>query len=294
MTPETLPDRVTFLQAPLAVVASVAPPAVFYSVGGTRRHAVFSGLPAQGDAYARWTRDQMLAAEELLFRHGVRHLFMMMGPPAQFKEVTEDYREHLWRWIDWGLAGAEAMQRYQQMGWRVHLLYREYIPELRSMGERLEAANPPESDHNLWYIIVPGYELPWRAMGDVILQVNPQTPAQAVQAFYGEPVPPISLYLGSGKPVFSSAWLPPFLTGSEKIQCYWLQKPGYSLDESQLRVIFYDYAYLRQTWQADKGGRAEQALVYRHAWESAPVLGLGRRLGAYWYPSPFPPVQPEE
>ncbi|HXF63764.1 MAG TPA: hypothetical protein VNK95_19220 [Caldilineaceae bacterium] len=57
-----------------------------------------------------------------------------------------------------------------------------------------------------------------------------------------------------------------------------------------MRTILYDYAYVRPTWQADKTGRAEQALKYRQAWEDPPVVGLGVRLGPFWYPAPIPPV----
>ena len=51
---------------------------------------------------------------------------------------------------------------------------------------------------------------------------------------------------------------------------------------------FYDYAYLRATWQADKEGRATAARAHRSIWESAQTLGLGTRLGPFWYPAPFP------
>ena len=77
--------------------------------------------------------------------------------------------------------------------------------------------------------------------------------------------------------------LPPLLF--EEIQCYWTQRPGYSLTEVELRTIFYDRAYLRATWRPDKTGRERDALRHRHAWgEHAPLIGLGRKLGPYWYP----------
>jgi len=79
--------------------------------------------------------------------------------------------------------------------------------------------------------------------------------------------------------------LPPALMG--QVQCYWSQQPGYTLTETQLRTILYDYAYLRHTWQKEKLERAKEALVHRQAWEEGPILGLGIRLGPFWYPAPM-------
>ncbi len=59
------------------------------------------------------------------------------------------------------------------------------------------------------------------------------------------------------------------------------------MDEKQLRAIFYDYAFLRQTWKEDKSGRADKALAQRELRERGDVLGLGTRKGPFWYPVPF-------
>ena len=93
----------------------------------------------------------------------------------------------------------------------------------------------------------------------------------------------MSIYLGTVKPLLSVLQLPPLLVTSE-VQCYWSLRPGYSLDEKQLRSILYDYAFTRQTWQENKTGRAQQALVQRDIWERGDILGLGKRLGPFWYP----------
>jgi hypothetical protein len=85
--------------------------------------------------------------------------------------------------------------------------------------------------------------------------------------------------------MFSFELIPPLLVG--QVQGYWSQQPGYSLTEAQLRTIFYDYAYLRPTWREEKLERAREALVHRQAWEEGPILGLGMRLGPFWYPAPM-------
>jgi len=82
----------------------------------------------------------------------------------------------------------------------------------------------------------------------------------------------------------------------DETQCYWLQKPGYGIEEESLRKIIYDYAYTRKTWLKDKTGRAEQALAHRDVWEKAPILGIGIRFGPFWHPAPFtlPETQKQE
>jgi hypothetical protein len=55
----------------------------------------------------------------------------------------------------------------------------------------------------------------------------------------------------------------------------------------QLRTIFYDYAYLRPTWQEEKIERAKAASTHQKAWENGPILGLGMRLGPFWHPAPM-------
>ena len=77
----------------------------------------------------------------------------------------------------------------------------------------------------------------------------------------------------------------------DETQCYWTQRPGYSLDDAALRQILFDYAYQRRTWQADKSDRYSDVLAQRDAWEQAPTLGIGQRLGRYWFPQQSPEVQ---
>jgi hypothetical protein len=103
---------------------------------------------------------------------------------------------------------------------------------------------------------------------------------------YGEAIPPITLFLSSGKPSFSLNLLPPLLVGN--VQCYWRQQPGHSLTEPEWRTILYDYAYTRSTWRQDKEGRAEQALAHLEIWKNAPTLGIGTQLGPFWYPAAIP------
>jgi len=277
-----------FLTGPRAAVQGVAPPAMIYAAAGTRRSAALAGLGSQSEEYVIWSRRQMLEACALIFDHGVRHIFTILASPGQFSEVGR-YRARLVDWILWGLSSPEAAADFARRGWRVRLLTDPSIPQLDELQQKLaapESATSAASDYKtLWFLVVPDVDAPWRWALDAIHRSRARTQAEAIRALYGEDVPPISLFLGFGKPVIAPDLVPPLL--GRAVNCYWSQRPGYQLSETEFRQVLYDYAFLRATWQADKSGRGEEALATRSAWEAGPVLGLGMRLGPFWYPQPF-------
>jgi hypothetical protein len=275
------PSLEAFLAAPIDQVARVAPATVIFAPGGTRRSAVLAGISPQSDDYARWTRERMIKCSDLFFQLGVRHLFMSVMRPPQLAEVGR-YRERILDWLDWGLAGPEALADYARFKWRVRLFGTDELEKLSTTAERLRQATLEQSTPTLWYYIVPSADSPWQWVFSAMRRTQAYTTADLMRALYGEEIPLATLYLAFGKPMFVPDLLPPLLSGN--IQCYWTQRPGYELDESVLRRIIYDYAYLRPTWTRDKSSRYSDVEAQRSLWEQSPVLGLGRRVGAFWYP----------
>jgi hypothetical protein len=223
----------------------------------------------------------MIKCSEVFFRLGVRHLFMSVMRPPQMAEVGR-YRDRLLDWLDWGLAGPEALADYARLGWRVRLLGTEGLGKLDAAAERLRQAMPGTDTPALWYYVVPEAESPWQWVRAALRKTEGDTTADVVRALYGEDVPLATLYLAFGKPMFVPDLLPPLLSGD--VQCYWTQRPGYTLDDRSLRRIIYDYAYLRPTWTRNKSARYADVEAQRAIWEQAPTLGLGQRVGAFWYP----------
>jgi hypothetical protein len=275
------PSLATFLDAPAERVASIAPATVIFAPGGTRRSAVLAGISPQSDEYASWTRERMVKCSELFFKLGVHHLFMSVMRPPQLAEVGR-YRDRLLDWLDWGLAGPEALADYARLGWRVRLLGADELGQLGTAAERLRQAMPGTTTPTLWYYVVPEAESPWKWVRDALHRTEGNTSSDVIRALYGEELPLATLYLAFGKPMFVPDLLPPLLSGD--VQCYWTQRPGYTLDERTLRQIIYDYAYLRPTWTRDKSSRYADVEANRSLWQQSPVLGLGRRVGAFWYP----------
>lgn len=286
MSADSHPNLEEFLAAPIEGVVQVAPATMIYATGGTRRAAALAGIPS-GDEYARWSRLRMLKSLELIFRLGVRHLIAPVGRPQMFAERGL-YRDRVFYWMKSGLAGPESLEFYRATNWRVRLVVAgDRIPELADIADTLDRATSDATGPNLWFLTTLDYDQVWSWIGRAFVN-GARTRAEAVRALFGDDIPPATMLLSFGKPLVALDHLPPLLF--EEIQCYWTQRPGYSLTERELRTILYDYAYLRSTWRQDKTGRAEEALAHRAAWEHGPTIGLGMHLGPFWYPAPiYPP-----
>ncbi|MBV8882537.1 MAG: hypothetical protein JO235_00855 [Chroococcidiopsidaceae cyanobacterium CP_BM_RX_35] len=285
MTVDSCPNLEEFLAAPIKEMEPVVPTTIIYATGGTRRAAALAGIPIN-EEYPRSSHPHMLRSWELIFHFGVQHLIAPAGRPQIFAERSL-YRDRVLHWMKWGLAGSESLDFYRAANWRVRLIVAgNSISELSDIAATLEQATSAATGPNLWFLTTLDYDNLWSWIGKAFAN-GACTKAEAVRALFGADIPPAKLLLSFGKPLVALDHLPPLLY--EEIQCYWTQRPGYSLTERELRTILYDYAYLRPTWRQDKTGRAEEALLHRAAWEHGPTIGLGTHLGPFWYPAPIDP-----
>ncbi len=109
--------------------------------------------------------------------------------------------------------------------------------------------------------------------------------AELVRAYYGDDAPPLTVYVGSGRPRLGQL-RPPFLGGDEDL--YWAQAPLMRLRPETWRRIAYDHLWSRRThsardYAADPDSR--RALVRSLAAVDGQVVGVGARhpLG-FWQP----------
>jgi len=273
-----------FQNLPIEKIALIAPETMIFAAGGTRRRAVLAGINPISDEYPRWSFEQMMICFDLFFQHGVRHIITHAIIPTQYQEVTKGYQDNLIQWVSWHLSNSEAIAKFRQMGVRVRLMGAEFIPELKPLAEKLLNFPAGAGAPTIWFTVTPTATSPWDAMLTAIHRSGAKTQAEAIEAQFGEAIPPVSLYIGSGKPGIFPAVVPPLLIG--KMQCYWSQSPGFITDAKIVKTIFYDFAFTRKTWIEDKSGRAEMVLENPEIWEGAPILGLGVRLGPFWFPAP--------
>ena len=279
----SFPSFEEFNALPKSHISAHVPETVIYNVSGSRRAAALIGKPTAGDGYLIWSHRQMIRCLKILFDHGVKNVLMPAVTPGLFKETTENYREHLWRWIDWGFASDETLAEFQELNWNVRIIFSEFIPELGHTHERLNQIEMKEGRPNLWVSVASSHNQMMEWMLQKIQLHGPvANTTDAIKLLYGADIPPAKLFLDFGKPIVSSDVVPPFLTGI--MNCYWSQQPGYSLTCESFRKILYDYLYVRKTWQSDKSDRTVNVLNDKDQWEQLKIIGLGKKLGPYWYP----------
>ncbi|MFY1831354.1 hypothetical protein ACN47A_35905 [Myxococcus fulvus] len=279
-----VPTLEEFLAAPVEEVRAVAPLTLIWTVEGTRRSAALDGIDVSTYDYAHWSLLRMNECVAMFFRHGVRHVFAPLLSPSHFAEVTPRYREYLFDWARFFVNTPEVTAPYVENGWRLRLLGGGSLPALRPHAERAVALTP-RGEHTLWCSIVAESGAPWSELLEAMARSGARTREAAIRALYGEDIPLATLMVAFGKPLVSSDQVPPLIVG--KMDSYWTQRPGYRITEQEFRTMLYDHVYVRRTWRPDKTGRAEEASKHRRAWEEGPTLGLGVRLGPFWYPAPF-------
>jgi hypothetical protein len=92
------------------------------------------------------------------------------------------------------------------------------------------------------------------------------------RCYYGQPVGPVDIIVGSGQPAI---WDLPLLD-INKASLYFLQAPTFCLDKETLRRILYDHIYERvNDDQLYEGLRPQE-------WRGFEILGLGKRSRKGW------------
>lgn len=272
-----------FCDLPAEEIAEFAPKSMIFAAGGTRRAAKLAGIDDQRE-YVKWSSQQLIECFALFANYGLEQIITHAIVPTQWMEVTPDYREKLVDWVTWILTSEDTIAEYKRRGWRACLIGADYIPALSPVAEKL-SQHFSKNDYALtvYYLATPRYDSHWRGMAKV-LQRGWRSQDELILAQYHEAISPVELYVGYGKPVFSPAVCPPAIGAFEGIHGYWLQKPGYVTDQRSVLAILYDYAVTRRTWMRDKSNRTEKVLAHRDEFSQKMILGLGKRLGPFWYP----------
>jgi hypothetical protein len=280
------PTLEEFLAASIEEVRQGVPETVILGAGGTRRRAVLAGMAPQSEAYIKWTRQQMIACLSLLFRYGVKHILTPLLVHSHQNEKTPGYSDRIVEWIRWGLASGPSLREFNRLGWLVRLIGAESWEGLEDVDTKIRLATAGNSGPTVWFTVLSNAEAHWELILRTACEHNASTRQELVHLLYGEDIPQATLYIGSGKPQVVESIVPPLLIG--KLECYWRQHLGYDLDERTLRAILYDYAYVRRPTPMNKTGRAERIVEYAGAWDEPPIIGMGMRLGPFWYPTPVP------
>ncbi|NTV64176.1 MAG: hypothetical protein HGA65_11650 [Oscillochloris sp.] len=276
------PDLENFLHAPATDVAAIAPATVMFAAGGTRRDAVLNGHDVShfNLPLADFSIRRMTETAGNFFKLGLRNVVSMAVRTTQLAE-TGPYRDYIIEGTIKTL-GELALPYYRQLGCRVRLLCHDDIPEFAALADLLDTSTADAGPHTIWWIVARSNEQTWQRM--IAAAQGASSFAEVSQRYLGATIPPVSLFISFGK-LFVSPELIPLPLFGEDVHCYFYQRPGYSLSEQEIRSIIYDYAYQRKTWVSDKSGRYAGLESQRHIWNNGPILGLGRRVGGFWYPA---------
>ncbi|MBA3468633.1 MAG: hypothetical protein H0T53_03215 [Herpetosiphonaceae bacterium] len=269
-----------FRALPRDTIQTLVPKSVVCTLGGTRRAAAFAGIQPSSIEYIHWSRQHMLTWFDIFAKYGVEHIFLAATRVTEFKE--QGRHAQILSVVDNAIADDAMLHAYACRQWRTRVIGDPASTFIQGITDRFSKNQPPHYAMTLWYMIVPSFDAIWDWMCQAIVAATATTRQAAMHAFYGEAIPPAKLLISFGKPVVSADLIPPLI--SDELQCYWSQKPGYSLGEDDFLSIMYDFAYMRATWRENKTGRAEEALLDQTRWNSAGIVGLGQRLGPFWFP----------
>jgi hypothetical protein len=264
--------------------------------GGTRRAFLAAGGVLAGlgdlDAYFDWLEREQRALVERLFEVGVRTLIIVGRLPA---DRGEAYQAHARRIVPATLYCEERLALYDRLGLRVSVAGDvarlgqaldddQLAPRCQALRERTRSGGGGDLVYlyrGAWVDGAAeaafGYEL-GRKLD------RPPTVEDLVPAYYGVTLPPLAVYVGSGRPQVTQL-RPPFISGSEA--CYWSVNCPFRLTREDWERLAEDYLSSRQTrsardYPADAAGRT--AVQEAVAKMDHLVVGMGRRQFGFWYP----------
>lgn len=290
-----------------AALQTSAAPCWAIAMGGTRRAYIAAGGVLAGPddlmSYLQWADAAHRGVLTHLLRFGTQTVIAVEHVP---RDRGPAYRAMLREGLMLLATGQERRAFYAHHNLRVRVVGDlEAIadalgaPDLVGQFFQLHADTAANGGPQLVYLLrgsgsVVGVEE--AQLGYTLGQAlrRPPTHTELVRAYYGMAVPPLSVYIGSGRPSLGS-FRPPFLGGAEDL--YWSQSPVMMLRAEDWRRIIFDHLWSRRTEQAREyamDGTARRALTTALAAAEGQIIGVGvqHALG-FWTAAPPAPLERE-
>ena len=280
-----------------ALVRDAGPKVCVFPVNGTRRWFMLEHADKIGDDFIAAYMDESIRNHvqlcAMLFDHGIDTILA----PVFGRELMHRGDEYTKRVGIDGLVRTATDTHYReffanyQVKVRFYGDYRDvltgtsYEYALKSMYEVAEATRQ-NSRFRLFFGVFADESLETVARLSVehylAERTIPDKPT-LVRKYYGEDVPPVSLFIGFDK--FSAFDMPLLSTGAEDL--YFSVSPSPYMTECQLRTILYDHLYLRIIPEPDYTKLSHDQLdwlrdYYRRNQDF--VLGAGRLQFGLWLP----------
>jgi hypothetical protein len=245
--------------------------AVIY-LNGTRRW--FLSQDQDWSNYTRLTGAAQRELSQLCYQHGLKTLIQ----PLLGYDLLGRGPHYLKLAVEQGLAllADEAYNNwYHQAEIRVSF-YGNWPVTLSELGfakvAGLLAGIAQETRHYTQHSLLFGVfaDRPWDHL--LTLAKKVQRGEELLHRYYGQPVDPVDLIIGSGQPAI---WDLPLLD-LNKASLYFIQAPTFCLKQETLRRILYDHLYQRLNDDELYSDLTPQE------WATPEVLGLGQRTRKGW------------
>jgi len=269
-----------------------------FPINGTRRWFLLEHGDTAGEdfwtTYLNTTWQRQIELYQLFFDHGVHTLLTPIFGPDLLQR-GEEYQQLVLPGLTWFTEAAEILAFYDTYDVRVrvygdverHLCDTPYERALDAF-QKIEQRTRHHQGHRLFFGVCahdPAEAV--AAFGANYYREHQTVPSkrEIVEAYYGEYVEPVDLFIGFDRPVVFD--MPLVTTGNEDL--YFTVAPSPYLDRTALRKILYDHMVRRNidesTYDAlpEEGWRWMESF-YRANRES--VLGIGLKRDGVWYPLP--------
>jgi len=257
------------------VVSSRISTAVIY-LNGTRRW--FLSRSDDWSAYATITSQAQRALNQTFFDYGLQTLIQ----PVLGYDLVSRGPEYMAFALEQGLAAlanSDSQAWYQQHQIRVTfygnwpaVLDEHGFTDLKTSLQQLEAETAQYSQYNLLFGLFADEGLD--RVVELAKQLQPDE--TLLTAYYGQPVGPVDLIVGSGQP---GIWDLPLLDINQA-NMYFLQAPTFCLTAPALRRILYDHLYQRKNDDELYDHLAPN--TGPNIWQDFEILGIGRQTNHGW------------
>jgi tuberculosinol/isotuberculosinol synthase len=265
-----------------------------FPVNGTRRWFLLEHPDAASTDYIELNSRRHVELYQLLFDHGIDTLLAPIFEPMMLKR-GDAYRQ---QFIATGLSAVATnpifTRFYQDYQVRVRFYgdYRKIFPDTECADvpghfDQIMDSTREYRQRRLFYgvsthrALEDAMELAVQAYLQQGIMPDRQT---LIEMYYGEPLPPVSLFITSGK--FNSFGMP--LLETDDTSLYFTVAPSPYLTERQLRAMLYDHLYSRRASAKsnysdlandDFGTMRTFYQTYRET-----TLGTGVMRNGTWYP----------
>ena len=282
------------------LVRAAGPKVCVFPINGTRRWFMLEH-PDQAttgfvEAYLRIGGRRHIELYKMIFDHGLDTLLTPVFGP-DLLERGDEYMQIAARGLLWFAHDQDFVDFYDAYDVRVHVYgdaqrYLQDTPYAHTLDAFDELARHTASHrrHRLFFGVCA--HDPTETIAEIAVRFYqehgcPPDKRQVVEAYYGEYVRPVDIFIGFDRPAAFD--MPLIATGSEDL--YFTVAPSLYLDAHTLRAILYDHLYARRVDEASYAELSPEdwrTLADFYALNRSHVLGLGRRhiSGNFWYPLP--------